>query len=114
MIPAVQASTTPTTATLYAEAMRLGVQARTYFDGGGEGAATRARLRPEGRLAVATESLRVTTRLLEIVSALIVRQAGGVAPIRLRDDAPVPPRLGGQARTIATGVRDLYLATFPQ
>jgi hypothetical protein len=100
--------------TLYAEAMTLAAEARAYFDPGGDGDAARARLRPASRLAVATESLRVTSRLLGIVSALIVRQAGGTPPERQRDFAPVPERLGGPGRAIVAGVRDLYLRTFAE
>ncbi len=97
---------------LYAEATMLGGRARAYFDPGGAGDAARARLRPESRLAVATESLRATSRLLEVVSALIVRQGGGEPPARPRDMAPVPDRLGGPGREIVAGVRDLYQRTF--
>lgn len=111
--PPLAAAALTETAALYAEAMRLGAKARACFDDGGDATTARAKLRPEGRLAVATESLRVTARLLEIVTALIVRQAGGIAPVRVRDDTPVPGRLGGEARTIADAVRDLYLRTFP-
>jgi hypothetical protein len=100
--------------TLYAEAMTLAAQARAYFDPGGLGDAARARLRPEGRLAVATESLRATSRLLEVVSAQLVRQAGGSPPVRARDFAAVPERLGGPARRIVAGVRDLYQRTFAE
>jgi len=103
---------TVTPDTLYAEAMRLGARARAYFDPGGPADAARAALRPEHRLAVATESLRTTSRLLEVVSALIVRQAGGVPALRERDFAAVPARLGGPAREIAAGVRELYTRTF--
>ena len=99
---------------LYAEAVTLAAEARAYFDPGGDGAAARARLRPASRLAVATESLRVTSRLLEVVSALIVRQAGGTPPERPRDFAPVPERLGGPGRVIAASVRDLYVRTFAE
>lgn len=106
------AGTMPTTTALYAEAMRLGTMARACFDAGGDGAAARAGLRPEVRVTVATESLRVTSRLLEIVAALIVRQAGGVAPVLLRDNTPVSNRLDGPARAIADDVRDLYLRIF--
>lgn len=100
--------------TLYAEAMTLAAQARQYFDPGGAGDSARARLRPESRLAVATESLRVTSRLLEVVSALIVRQAGGTQAERLRDFAPVPERMGGPGRVIVENVRDLYVRTFAE
>jgi hypothetical protein len=99
---------------LYAEAMMLAAQARAFFDPDGTGDGARAKLRPESRLAVATESLRVTTRLLEIVSALIVRQASGTPPERPRDMAPIPDRLGGPGREIVAGVRDLYLRTFAE
>ncbi|QYE34785.1 MULTISPECIES: DUF1465 family protein [Sphingosinicellaceae] len=104
----------PAAETLYAEAMTLAAQARQYFDPGGEGDAARARLRPESRLAVATESLRVTSRLLEVVSALIVREAGGTPLVRPRDFAPVPERMGGPGRAIVAGVRDLYMRTFAE
>nr|WP_295662492.1 DUF1465 family protein [Polymorphobacter sp.] len=100
--------------TLYAEAMTLAAAARAYFDPGGDGDAARARLRPASRLAVATESLRVTSRLLEIVSALIVRKAGGTPPERPRDFAPVPERMGGPGRVIVAAVRDLYMRTFAE
>lgn len=103
----------PPAIALYDEAIRLGAMARACFEAGGELATAGAALRSEGRLAIATEALRVTARLLEINAALIVRQAHGIAPVRLRDDTPVPGSLIGPASVIADAVRVLYLRTFP-
>jgi len=58
---------------LYVEAMALADEARGYFDR--EGAADRARLDPVARIAFSCESLRITTRLMHIVSWLLVRKA---------------------------------------
>lgn len=102
----------PSNEQLYNEAMRLAAASRAYFDG--PGVAARALLRRENQLAVATESLRVTSRLLEIVAALLARQNGGNEPHRARDRTPVPDRLGGPVRPVVTAVRELYLRTFPE
>lgn len=59
--------------TLYLEAMTLADEARSYFDR--EGAADRGRLDPVARVAFSCESLKVTTRLMHVVSWLLVQKA---------------------------------------
>lgn len=100
--------------TLYRESMRLAEAARCYFDRDGVGA--RDALRVETRTAVAAESVRVTARLLEIVSWLLVQQAissgDGEGSERLIDNAIDAPPLAldfpEPGRSIALAVRALY------
>ncbi|MCK9544532.1 MAG: DUF1465 family protein [Novosphingobium sp.] len=58
---------------LYLEAMVLADEARSYFDRNGQD--DRAALDPLGRVAFSCESLKVTTRLMHVVSWLLVRRA---------------------------------------
>lgn len=109
-------------AALYTEAMLLADEARSYFDS--EGQLERAALDPVLRVAYSCESLRVTTRLMHVVSWLLVRkavsagemtEAEGEAPERRLGRAgdteldstrlgQLPPR----AREIIEASRDLY------
>lgn len=101
-------------AILYRESMRLAEAARCYFDR--DGVAVRSRLRPETRAAVAAESLRISARLLEIVSWLLVQQAiasgDGAGSARLVDNdvaaPPLPADFPEPARIIAAATRALY------
>ncbi len=58
---------------LYVEAMLLADEARSYFDQLGND--DRASLDPIGRVAFSCESLKITTRLMHVVSWLLVRRA---------------------------------------
>ena len=92
--------------TLYLEAMTLADEARSYFDR--EGAADRGRLDPVARVAFSCESLRVTTRLMHVVSWLLVQkavQAGELAPT----EAESPERRLGRATDSDDAVRLAFL-----
>lgn len=109
---------------LYFEAMTLADEARAYFDR--EGADERAGLDPVSRVAFSCESLKVTTRLMHVVSWLLVRkaiqagelsEAAAMAPERRlgrAGDHPVEEdpirlaRMPARARAIIEGTRDLY------
>lgn len=58
---------------LYVEAMLLADEARSYFDQLGN--EDRASLDPIGRVAFSCESLKITTRLMHVVSWLLIRRA---------------------------------------
>ena len=103
---------------IYAEALKLADAARSYFDG--PGIAERAALPTIARTATALESLRITARLIAIVSWGLLQQAvrnGEVAravaaaPDRRLPEADadtgydsLPPR----ARSLAIASRDLF------
>ena len=110
---------------LYFEAMTLADSARAYFDR--EGHDERAHLDAVSRVAFSCESLKVTTRLMHVVSWLLVRKAmqagelsaeAAMAPERRlargdvtapMDDDPVRMlRLPVKARTLIESSRDLY------
>lgn len=107
---------------LYTEAMLLADEARGYFDS--EGQDERAALDPILRVAYSCESLRVTTRLMHVVSWLLVRKAvaagemsesEGEAPERrlgrAGDSELDPARLAmlpPRCREIIDASRDLY------
>lgn len=107
---------------LYTEAMLLADEARAYFDH--EGQAERETLDPLTRVAYSCESLRVTTRLMHVVSWLLVRkaiQAGEMseaeanAPDRhlgraadLLEDRTLHAELPTRSRSLAAASRDLY------
>ena len=110
---------------LYFEAMTLADAARAYFDR--EGQDERAGLDAVTRVAFSCESLKVTTRLMHVVSWLLVRkaiqagelsEAAAMAPERRlpRGDVAAPIdedpsrllRLPPRARHLIDGSRDLY------
>lgn len=106
---------------LYIEAMTLADEARAYFDG--TGVDDRAKLDPVMRVAFSCESLRVTTRLMHIVSWLLVRKAVEAGELSITDgtqperrlgragESDDPVRLAGLpagARDIIERSRDLY------
>ena len=110
---------------LYFEAMTLADSARAYFDR--EGAEERADLDPITRVAFSCESLKVTTRLMHVVSWLLVRKAiqagelpedAALSPDRRlpRGDVAAPAgddperllRLPPRARALIDSSRDLY------
>lgn len=77
---------------LYTEAMLLADEARGYFDS--EGQAERATLDPVLRVAYSCESLRVTTRLMHVVSWLLVRKAVGAGEMTESEGEAPERRLG--------------------
>ncbi len=107
---------------LYTEAMLLADEARSYFDS--EGQQERSALDPVLRVAYSCESLRVTTRLMHVVSWLLVRKAVAAGEMSKHEgDAPErrlgragdaelgPERLGQlppRARELVESSRDLY------
>jgi regulator of CtrA degradation len=107
---------------LYTEAMLLADEARGYFDS--EGQDERAALDPVLRVAYSCESLRVTTRLMHVVSWLLVRKAVAAGEMSEREGEAPERRLGRagdseldgkrlallppRAREIIDASRDLY------
>src|SRR4029450_12612063 len=100
--------------TVFREGMALVEAAATYLDGDGRKEARK--LRPPHSLAYATESMRLTTRLMQLASWLLIRRAvsegeltpeqaiGGQRKIKLpatgsdqpaRDLGALPPQLRG-------------------
>jgi regulator of CtrA degradation len=92
---------------LYLEAMSLADEARRYFDR--EGMGERATLDPVARVAFSCESLKVTTRLMHVVSWLLVRKAVQAGEID-EAEAAQPDRRLGQASDSDDVVR---LSTLP-
>ncbi len=79
---------------LYRESMELAEDARDYFDHVGQW--DRKRLQPMDRVLFSCESLKVTTRLMHVISWLLVRKAvlaGEMTPA----DALAPDRRLGRA-----------------
>ena len=106
---------------LYLEAMTLADEARSYFDR--EGATDRGKLDPVARVAFSCESLKVTTRLMHVVSWLLVRKAVHAGEIEAAEaghpdrrlgratDSDDPARLAylpARSREIVDRSRDLY------
>jgi regulator of CtrA degradation len=109
---------------LYIEAMTLAHEARAYFDR--EGADERAGLDPVARVAFSCESLKVTTRLMHIVSWLLVRKAvqagelseeeamaperrlGRAADAPVEEDAARLARMPARARALIDNSRELF------
>lgn len=106
---------------LYVEAMVLADEARSYFDRGG--VEDRDVLSPADRVAFSCESLKVTTRLMHIVSWLLMRRAAEAGELRSADLLQHPNRRLGdaadtdqavmaimpeRARLIIEASRDLY------
>lgn len=79
---------------LYIEAMTLADEARDYFDR--DGAAERVQLEPLARVSFSCESLKITTRLMHVVSWLLVRKAVEAGEMS-EADAALPDRRLGRA-----------------
>lgn len=92
--------------TLYLEAMTLADEARSYFDR--EGASDRGRLDPVARVAFSCESLKVTTRLMHVVSWLLVQKAVQAGEIS-ESDAGAPERRLGRASDSDDALRLAFL-----
>jgi len=101
-------------ASIYRDTMRLAEAARGYFDR--DGVEARTAMTPELRAAIATESVRVTARLLAVVSWVLTQQemAAGNAIGRSNildnviDEPPLSGKLPEPARRIAESTRALY------
>lgn len=105
---------------LYVEAMVLADEARAYFDSSGRD--DRLALDPRLRIGFACESLKVTTRLMQVVAWLMTQRAvtvgelsraeGARAERRLGDapesDAEVLPRLPEAALALIRSSQELY------
>ena len=91
---------------LYLEAMALADEARGYFDR--EGAADRGKLDPVARVAFSCESLKVTTRLMHVVSWLLVRKAVQAGELDAAEAAH-PDRRLGRATDTEDGARLAFL-----
>lgn len=77
---------------LYAEAMLLADEARSYFDDGGR--AERDVLEPMARVAYSCESLKVTTRLMHVIAWLLTQKAIDAGEMTRRDALDPSRRLG--------------------
>lgn len=77
---------------LYAEAMLLADEARSYFDDGGR--ADRDVLEPMARVAYSCESLKVTTRLMHVIAWLLTQKAIDAGEMTRRDALDPSRRLG--------------------
>src|SRR3990170_4144590 len=73
--------------TIFREGMALVEEAATYLDG--EGRKEARKLRPPHSLAYATESMRLTTRLMQLASWLLIRRAvseGELTPEQAKEE----------------------------
>jgi len=77
---------------LYVEAMVLADEARAYFDSAGRD--DRLALDPSIRIGFACESLKVTTRLMQVVAWLMTQRAIAAGEMPRDDGAGGPRRLG--------------------
>lgn len=84
---------------LYAEAMLLADEARSYFDEAGR--AERERLDPLRRVTFSCESLKVTTRLMHAIAWLLTQRGVQAGEISRRDALDASRRLGEAPATTA-------------
>ena len=105
---------------LYVEAMVLADEARAYFDSAGRD--DRLALDPRLRIGFACESLKVTTRLMQVVAWLMTQRAVAAGELsraetlgaerRLGEapaiDAEILPRLPEAALALIVASQDLY------
>jgi regulator of CtrA degradation len=121
MAPEARAELTPKVVdSLYVEAMVLADEARAYFDSGGR--EDRLLLDPLARVGFACESLKVTTRLMQVIAWLLTRRAvaaGEISPAsaespeRRMGDAPesdeeLVARLPDSAVALIRSSQELY------
>ena len=85
---------------LYVEAMVLADEARSYFDG--DGVDDREQMTPADRVAFSCESLKVTTRLMHVVSWLLLRRAADAGELQVTELRHPSRRLGDAAETDET------------
>jgi regulator of CtrA degradation len=86
---------------LYQESMALAEDARDYFDHVGQW--DRKRLGPMDRVLFSCESLKVTTRLMHVISWLLVRKAVMAGEMQASEALAPDRRLG---RASATSVEE--------
>lgn len=102
---------------LYAEAMTLANEARSYFDEHGKD--DRERLSPMLRVGFSCESLKVTTRLMHVIAWLLAQRAADAGlsnrhahATRLShaamSDADILAQLPDEARTLIAASTELY------
>lgn len=94
---------------LYTEAIVLADEARSYFDDAGRD--DRATLEPFARVGFACESLRVTTRIMQIVAWLLTQRAIESDEIAMRDGRRRETRLGYAQESDPAVVAQLPQAT---
>jgi regulator of CtrA degradation len=82
---------------LYHEAMVLAEEARDYFDKAGQW--ERQQLSPMDRVLFSCESLKVTTRLMHVISWLLVRKAVMAGEMGEHEAQAPDRRLGRATRT---------------
>lgn len=105
-----QASLTPLLVdSLYSEAMELADEARGYFEKIGQW--DRKRLEPMDRVVFSCESLKVTTRIMHVISWLLVRKAVAAGEMS-EADADHPDRKLGRA-SISDERTDPRLSALP-
>src|SRR5436305_694509 len=105
---------------VYTEAMLLADEARSYFNSAGRD--ERDALDPFARVGFSCESLKVTTRLMQIIAWLLTQRAveagelsrsQAATPSRRLGEGPesddaLLPRLPQTARTLIDASRDLF------
>lgn len=108
---------------LYDEALSMADEARSYFSNAGQ--AERLDLEPMERVLFSCESLKVTTRLMHVISWLLVGKAVAAGEMTLEEAAAPERRLGAvedsddakeprltllpmQAQSLIRRSRDLY------
>jgi regulator of CtrA degradation len=90
---------------LYVEAMVLADEARSYFDRNGR--EERLALDPIARVGFSCESLKVTTRLMQVIAWLLTQravEAGEISPAQARTQAR---RLGEAAESDPSAIEKL-------
>ena len=100
---------------VFREGMALVEAAASYLDGDGRKEARK--LRPPHSLAYATESMRLTTRLMQLASWLLIRRANqyieGTAPWKLAKESPGGDRLAVVLNALLESVRLAALLLTP-
>ena len=92
---------------LYAEAMLLADEARSYFDEGGR--RDRESLDPMRRVTFSCESLKVTTRLMHAIAWLLTQRAVAAGEIEARDALDPTRRLADAPDTADDVLADMPL-----
>lgn len=90
---------------LYDEAVDLADEARSYFGLNSKG--DRTGLDPMDRLLYTSESLRISTRLMHVISWLLVRKAVACGEITEAEGMEPERRLGDRDLCRASDLRDL-------
>lgn len=95
---------TPFIVKLYREALALTEAAAAYHEGmvaAGDAGAALLGLTPKQQLAVTTESLRLTVRLMQVMAWLMVQRAVAAGEISLAEARTPERRLGGREPGLA-------------